>query len=560
MYQRVNIEEILSKVKTLPSESIESEIIEFKNYANENALHNCKALAEEVSAFANKSGGIIIIGVVDSSDIKNKTWQGQLNGFERIDLDITKQRLTGKLKPFIDLKIHYYLFEGNNYLCIHVPKRTDTIVATAGGKICIRDGKSSRPASPDEITNLVKSLQFYDWSAEDIDIDIIEALDSHAVYAAKQDYCHRRKIDISEIETKAFLESINATRNGILNKSGLLFLGKSSFIRQYLGNYEYRFSWRTKSGQLVLNDVWADCLWNTITKAKTYFNSCNNKLSITYKGENFEFDQLDSDAFHEAYLNAMVHRDYSHSGMVSVNYTEKQLTITSPGGFYGGITSDNIVYHEPRHRNKNLASTLMLFQLVDRAGIGITRIGLRSLMYGRSFPKFIEKDESIEVVMDAEFFRPAIFVITRLVNSFGVVELFILNSVFGVGHISIPELEKRLRKIVEKPWDAIKSAMDNDEIKKYVRYSGTNKGIYICVTDTYFDFFEVKKKLKSSSTSEKHVALFSYLKEYGSCSNEEISSLFGHKHASQTSVFLRKAEYVKKGKSIHSKWILDDKL
>lgn len=442
---------LFENLKDNPSEMYESEEIEFKNYQNENALHNSKELAEEISAISNLKGGIIIIGVKDSSEIKNSNWTEQLHGFCQVDLDTTKERIIGKIKPAVDLKLNYLDFEGKSYLCISIPHRNDSIVSTSSGKTCIREGKSSRPGSPDEIEQLVKSLQFYDWSAQDLHIDIDEALDPISLDEAFQDYIERREISDSEISKNSFLEAIGVTKNGILNNGGLMFLGKSNCIKKYLGNYEYRFTWKLKNGELKANEVWSECLWKCVKIAKRYFSNCNSKISFEFQGADYTFYQLDEIAFHEDFLNALVHRDYSHEGMVSINFTGNQLKINSPGNFYGGVNSENIVFHEPRHRNKSLAQTLMLFQLVDRAGVGITRIGLSSLKYGRAFPEFVSKSDNIEVIMEAEYLRTEIFVITRTKTDLGIVDLFILNSVYGTGSISTNELENRLKKITEKP-------------------------------------------------------------------------------------------------------------
>jgi ATP-dependent DNA helicase RecG len=553
-FSKSAMEELFDKLKVFPSESFESETIEFKNYDNEKALHNAKDLAEEISALANYLGGMIIVGVIDSSDIKFQNWGDQLNGFCQVDLDTTKERIKGKLKPNIDLQLNYFEYDLKRYLCINIPKRRDSIISTTSGKTCIRDGKSSRPASPDEIRDLVKSLQFYDWSSEDIELPIAQALNQKSVKLAFIDYCNRRKISEDEITEIAFLESIGVTKNGILNKGGLLFLGNEFYIKKHLGNYEYRFTWKSKNGDLKINDVWSDSLWNSIYRAKAHFDICNSQMKIEFQGEIYTFFQLHDIAFHEAFLNALVHRDYSHSGMVSINYTDSQLKISSPGSFYGGINSDNIVYHEPRHRNKSLAHTLMLFQLIDRAGVGVTRIGLSSLKYGRSFPVFLEKEDSIEVVMESEYLRTEIFIITKGNPDFGIVDLFILNSIYGIGYILVSELESKLKKLTENPWNSIEKSMHDNCLKPYVEYKGNSNGVYICVTDVYKDFFHVKKAFKNSSTNEKHINLYRFLKEFGSGSNEEISNLIGYKHASQTSVFLKKTEFVKKGKSTNSKW------
>lgn len=329
----MDINEILNKVKTQPSEGFESEIIEFKNYTNEKSLHNSKELTEEISAFANNNGGIIIIGVIDSSNIKNSKWEDQLSGFEKIDLDTTKERILGRLNPKIDIILQNKTFEEKNYLVIKIPNVNHALVATSSGKIFLREGKSSVPANSEQIQNLVKNLQSYDWSSEEINLDIYDSLDHVSLEEAKIDFCRRREISPVDISDTKFLESIGATKNGTLNKSGLLFLGKSEIILKELGLYEYRFSWKTKSGQLKLNDVWDDNIWNSVKRVKSHFIECNDKIIIAYKGNDYVLHTLDDQAFHEAFLNSIVHRDYSLEGMTSINFQEDELSITNPGIF-----------------------------------------------------------------------------------------------------------------------------------------------------------------------------------------------------------------------------------
>ena len=171
---------------------------------------------------------------------------------------------------------------------------------------------------------------------------------------------------------------------------------------------------------------------------------------------------MDPVSFHEAYLNALVHRDYSVDGMISVTFTDKELKIHSPGEFFGGVTSENIAIHEPRHRNKNLAQILMLHNLVDRAGMGVLRMGLGSLRYGRKFPEFREQSDSVEVRMEAQYIRPAVAVLAiNNKDSWGIPELLIINSVYEIGVVSVQELELKLRRLDESPWQSIEKAVNN---------------------------------------------------------------------------------------------------
>jgi Putative ATP-dependent DNA helicase recG C-terminal len=84
-------------------------------------------------------------------------------------------------------------------------------------------------------------------------------------------------------------------------------------------------------------------------------------------------------AFREAILNAVIHRDYLEPGSVYVRHTEREMVISSPGGFIGGITPDNILHAEPRARNRLLAEVFQKIGLVERAGIGRRRIFISSM-------------------------------------------------------------------------------------------------------------------------------------------------------------------------------------
>jgi len=283
MINTESIIRIFDQVSTAPSEAIESDTIEFKNYQSEDALHNSKDLAVEISALANHKGGQIIVGVKDSAGVAHKQWKDQLIGFDRVDLHTTRERIRGKLKPFLEIELQEIDYLGKNYLVINVPQKRDSLVATSSGKVCIRDGKSSRPMTPEEIEHAVKNLHDYDWSSEILDIKGAEALNEKAVEEALLDFLKRR--GIRELDRAHFLEAIGATKNGYLTKSGLLFLGKTEMIQNHLGRYEYRFSRKTQAGRLLINDIWEDCLWETIKRGETNFDLCNNDITLTFENK-----------------------------------------------------------------------------------------------------------------------------------------------------------------------------------------------------------------------------------------------------------------------------------
>jgi predicted HTH transcriptional regulator len=555
----IDLSELLENLKSQPSESFESETIEFKNYRDSHALYNSKDLCDEICAFANKNGGRIIIGIKDSSEIRNQDFQQQLVGFEKIDLDVAIERINGKLKPKLDLSLEYAYYEGKGYLVISVPNIRHSLVSTSSGKVYIREGKSSVPAEPYQIQDLVANLQTYDWSSQEIETEFpLEFLNNETVKEAKQDFAKRRGINVDDLSDLAFLESINATKNGVLNFSGLLFLGKTEQIEKYLGNFEYRFSWRTSGGTLKVNDVWNDCIWNSIKRAKSHFLTCNEVIDLPYNEQTYTLTSLDDQAFHEAFLNSIVHRDYSIDGMVTINYKENELVITNPGSFYGGVNEENISYHEPRHRNKSLAKLLMAFQLVDRAGMGVLRISLNSLKYGRDFPSWKENLSNIEVRMPAEYFKATIFVLTqKYLTECSITDMLILNKLYEIGYVSVNELERELKRIYKEPWMEIEKSIKKEKMKEYIELRGNNNGIFITTTELSAPILEVDKKFRDASNSSKHVKLFLHLKKHKNASNGEIKDLLQFSRSSVTSDFLAKLKYIKNtGKSRSSRWNL----
>jgi ATP-dependent DNA helicase RecG len=378
-------------------------------------------------------------------------------------------------------------------------------------------------------------------------------LDAQAVDDAIANFSALRHLD-ARPSPGSYLESIGATRNGRLTSGGLLFLGKADAIRANLGEFEYRFSWKLPNGTLIINDVWNGSVWSAVKRSRDHFILCNKFATFELRGRTFEVPAIDEIAFHEAYLNALVHRDYSSDGMVSINYTDKRLIVTSPGIFYGGVTAENIIRHEPRHRNKNLARMLMLHHLVDRAGMGVTRMGILSLKYGRAFPEFKEAEGSVEVSLSTEYLRPAVTVLSSDNPMWGIPELLIINRVYESGFVAVPALERPLARVADDPWATIVSAVEE---MGQVELCGTNRGVYVRVAANWKNFLNVGRTFRVSETSTKHVKLYSYLKRHGDATNSDITELLGHKHSSQTSAFLRNAEYAKRtGVGPGARWSL----
>ena len=182
--------------------------------------------------------------------------------------------------------------------------------------------------------------------------------------------------------------------------------------------------------------------------------------------------------------------------MTSIEFNGKTLSLTSPGLFYGGVTIDNIAFHDPRHRNKALARLLMNYRFMDRAGMGILRMGVKSLMYGRSFPVFEEIHESVKVSMQAEYIRPSIFMLTHGKQSLYLHDLILLNKLYGRGFIPVQECFDLIKKVIQDQWKGVQEFVLRWE--NYVELCGSKSEVNLTVKSDVKKFFNVTKTISNS--------------------------------------------------------------
>jgi len=96
-------------------------------------------------------------------------------------------------------------------------------------------------------------------------------------------------------------------------------------------------------------------------------------------------------------------------------------------------------------------------------------------------------------------------------------------------------------------------------VEGVVEPCGTQSGIFIRVTPKWKAFLGVGREFAPSRNSEKHVALYRYLKRHGEASNANLRGVLKHASASQTSGFLRHAKYVERtGSGPSARWSLID--
>lgn len=117
--------------------------------------------------------------------------------------------------------------------------------------------------------------------------------------------------------------------------------------------------------------------------------------AVVHVPDGFAVHQIDSippRAMREALVNGVVHRDWNSPQPTTVEHVGSVLTVTSPGGFVGGVAPSNIITHPAAPRYRSLAEAMAAMRLGEREGIGVDRMTADMLSLGHPPPVFSEVD------------------------------------------------------------------------------------------------------------------------------------------------------------------------
>jgi len=107
--------------------------------------------------------------------------------------------------------------------------------------------------------------------------------------------------------------------------------------------------------------------------------------------------ELPKEAIREMIVNAVCHRNYMDNSCVQVAVYDNRVEVTSPGALYGGLTIEQAMEGISKIRNRAVAQVLSRMEIVESWGTGIKRIVNRSREYGLPDPEFHEFGETFRV-------------------------------------------------------------------------------------------------------------------------------------------------------------------
>ena len=340
----------------------EDATIEFKR-----EMPHRSSLADEIAAFANTQGGVILIGVDDDRNIVGLELQ-ELDRVEKTVVEICEDSIEPTVPIFTEKK----RIDDKNILKIVVP-RSLFVHKTPNGYFT-RQGSSKREMPTDQLARLLQSRS----QARIITFD--EQLVPNTHRGTLRETLYRRFIteDASEDEIEDLL----------LKRSLLVKEGR-----------EIRAS---VAGVLMCHDTPDDFLYNSFIQAVYYsgkekdanyqidakdfrgpldqqiidtfkFVQKHNEVSARKEIGRIDQPQYSMRAVFEAIVNAVVHRDYSkHGSKIRLFMFADRLELYSPGALANTVTIEKLRYSQAT-RNELLSRLLSEITLDDDVGSQVKR-------------------------------------------------------------------------------------------------------------------------------------------------------------------------------------------
>jgi len=317
-----------------------------------------KSFIEEVCAFANSSGGKVMLGVSDDGEIEGIKTDNNI--LSRI------QDVVNRLEPKLNIKISV----SDSIIIVDVPQGEEKPYGCSRG-FFIRIGPNSQKLTRNEIVSFFQKegrIRFDELENSKANFD--RDFDKEAFI----NFIKLSNITPA-IDHKFLLENLDCIlENGKMTNAGVLFFTKSTeFLLLQAKVVCVLYKGTEKLHILDKKDFYGNIIQN-IEDAVMFVKRHTN---IEYKIENLrreEIPEIPDIALREAIINAVCHRDYFEKGAsVTIEIFDDRVEISNPGGLPSGLNAADFGTKSVV-RNPVIASLLNRADYIEQIGTGINRI------------------------------------------------------------------------------------------------------------------------------------------------------------------------------------------
>ena len=332
-------------------------------------------IGRELCAFANTSGGHILIGIDDSGRKVGVASPNRMKS--RI------QNTAREMDPPLALDIEMV----DDILVVTVPSGPNKPYSV-NGIFYIREAANCEQMNRDEIREF-----FFREGLIRFDEQPCTTFDMRRDFDVGKFHAFRKATGIPpDLKRQDVLKNLQIlTENGMTNSGALLFSKTvpKFFLQASVTCALFQGASKTK---ILDQTTFQGNIAENYQNAISYLFSHLNTEYVIKGGPREEILELPEEALREALLNAIGHRDYRSTAYIQVHIFQDRVTIVSPGGLVSGLKLKDLG-RLSRPRNLLLFSLMARMNLVEHIGSGIKRIRETLQDYNLD-PPLIEADET----------------------------------------------------------------------------------------------------------------------------------------------------------------------
>ncbi len=385
-------QELIAKLETLEWE-------DFEVKAAKSELP--KSVWETVSAFANTSGGWLVLGVSQKGNGFEITGVGNA---EKLEQDFLNTLRGIKFNVFINTKQEVFKIEEKTVLAFYVPvHKNKPVYFNNQNNTFIRRGSSDQRATQPEIDSMLRDRAFGTKTSEIAEGTSRKDINNTSLERYR-DYMSRFNPSVSynRYDEADFLQKLRIMEGNSCTLGGLLFLGNRDAIERFFPDFRIDLleipgtSYTDAKVRYTFRIDEYDNLWE-------YYFECiarlKSKVDVEFQmgNEGFAMDVSPGfDALREALVNMLMHSDHFSPACPRIRIFIDRIEFYNPGGMPKPI--EELKGKDiSLPRNPIITKLFRLVKLAENAGYGLDNIEYNWNKYNHTTPEFDVDFDSVVV-------------------------------------------------------------------------------------------------------------------------------------------------------------------
>jgi len=331
---------------------LENTTTEFKREFNEKVIHT-------MLAFINTEGGTLYLGLSDDGSVYG------ING----DIDLEGRRITDSFRnnvtpdpsPFFKAEPE----ERDGKFIIKITVKQGSAIPYCYAKyglvpqgVYVRIGSNTVTASREHIRQMIKN-NGADQFISELSIDQNLTFEYTGKIFSEKDV----KFGLQQKQSLGLIHTDSRYTNlALILSDQCPYTTKAAIFE---GTNKERFKDRKEFTGSIFKQI------DDVLAYLHVFNRVYGTFEGAYRIDHTDYPEI---TLREAYINALIHRDYYIEGSILISMFDNRLEFMSLGGVMPGVTHDLMLAGVSVTRNEKLAQILYRLNIIEAFGTGIPRI------------------------------------------------------------------------------------------------------------------------------------------------------------------------------------------